>query len=277
MRKKEVQEEAPLLIISRNEAEVKIKEIKINNESELDSSKQKYKKWSEFNSELLKRIFNNDVIANEYNYTHGSGRVVPDPIWGNSFPVLHENYQNSISAKLEKLDSIFNRLELIPFSESVVSSVEPAVKIDNNDVFIVHGHDEEAKQTVARIIEKIGLRAIILHEQPNKGRTIINKFQDYSNVGFAVVLLTPDDIGSSRAEQDNLKSRARQNVVFELGFFLGKLGNERVCALKKGDLDLPSDYQGVLWINIDENNAWQLLLAKELKAAGYRVDLNNLV
>ena len=130
---------------------------------------------------------------------------------------------------------------------------------------------------MARFVEKFGLNAIILHEKPNKGRTIINKFEDYSEVGFAIVLLSPDDIGASKNDRDKLKDRARQNVVFELGFFLGRLGNQRVCAVRKGDVEFPSDYQGVLWINMDKGNTWQLDLARELKAAGYDIDLNRLL
>ncbi|MEE8356570.1 MAG: nucleotide-binding protein, partial [Anaerolineales bacterium] len=103
---------------------------------------------------------------------------------------------------------------------------------DSKKIFIVHGRDEEAKDSLARFLEKLGLEVIILHEQPNQGRTIIEKFEDYSDVGFAVVLLTPDDIGG-RANDLELLPRARQNVVFELGFFIGALGRERVCALHK--------------------------------------------
>ena len=140
------------------------------------------------------------------------------------------------------------------------------------DVFIVHGHDEAAKEAVARFVEKLELKPIILHEQPDKGRTVIEKFEDHSNVGFAIVLLTPDDVGASVSDKDNLTLRARQNVVFELGFFLGKLGRNRVCALYKGDLEIPSDYEGVLFVPMEGD--WRLSLAKEIKAAGISIDLN---
>jgi predicted nucleotide-binding protein len=145
----------------------------------------------------------------------------------------------------------------------------------SNRVFVVHGHDEEAKQSVARCIEKLGLKAIILHEQPNQGRTVIEKFEDYSDVGFVVVLLTPDDIGARKGEEP--QPRARQNVILELGFFIGRLGRRRVCALHKGDVEIPSDITGVLWIPIDSADAWHLALAREMKAAGLEVDLNRLV
>ena len=103
-----------------------------------------------------------------------------------------------------------------------------------NQVFVIHGHDESARESVARFLEKLELEPIILHEQPNKGRTIIEKFEDYADVRFAVVLLTPDDVGAVKDRADDLRPRARQNVVFEFGFFIGKLGRERVCALGEG-------------------------------------------
>lgn len=141
-----------------------------------------------------------------------------------------------------------------------------------SDVFIVHGHDDSTKNEVARFVEKLGLRAIILHEQANRGRTIIEKFEDHANVGFAVVVMTPDDVGASKGQEANLKPRARQNVILELGFFLGKLGRERVCPLHKGGLEMPSDYQGVLFVPLDDNGAWKTSLAKEIEATGIKVD-----
>jgi len=149
------------------------------------------------------------------------------------------------------------------------------VEVSGTDVFIVHGHDEAAKQTVARFIEKLKLTPIILHEQPNEGRTVIEKFEDYTNVGFAVVLLTPDDVGADVAHTKELNPRARQNVIFELGFFVGKLGRGCVCALYKGNVEIPSDYKGVLYVPMEAD--WQLSLAREIKAAGLPVDLNLVV
>ncbi|MCU0795517.1 MAG: nucleotide-binding protein [Akkermansiaceae bacterium] len=144
-------------------------------------------------------------------------------------------------------------------------------------VFIVHGHDDALKNAVARIVDRLGLEPIILHEQPNKGRTIIEKFLAYSDVGFAIVLLTPDDVGGScKSLPDNLTKRARQNVILELGFFLGRLGRERVAALYDPSVEMPSDYSGVLFIPYDDRGVWVLHLAKEMKEAGLAADLNKL-
>jgi len=144
-------------------------------------------------------------------------------------------------------------------------------------VLVVHGHDIGAKEAAARCLEKLGLEAVILHEQPSGGRTIIEKFEDYAGVAFAVVLLTPDDVGAARFDAGNLKDRARQNVILELGFFLGRLGRGRVCALHKGLIEIPSDYHGVLWVRMDEAGHWRFKLALEMKAAGLAVDVNRLL
>lgn len=139
-------------------------------------------------------------------------------------------------------------------------------------VFIVHGHDAGPREAVARTLERLDFEPVILHERPNKGRTIITKFQqEAADVGFAVVLMTPDDPGASA----DLR-RARQNVVFELGFFIGALGPERVAAIVKGNVERPSDFDGVMYIPFDDAGSWRHTLARELGAAGFEVDLNKL-
>lgn len=150
-------------------------------------------------------------------------------------------------------------------------------KVPSSKVFIVHGHDEATREATARFIEKLGLTPVILHEQPSKGRTIIEKFEDYADVGFAIILLTPDDVGAACENPKDLLPRARQNVIFELGYFIGALGRERVVALYKKDVEIPSDYQGVVFIPFDEPGSWKLPLAKELKTAGMDIDLNKVI
>ena len=143
-----------------------------------------------------------------------------------------------------------------------------------NEVFVVHGRDDGAKETVARFLTKLGLEPIVLHEQPNQGRTIIEKFEQYATVGFAIVLLTPDDSCTDTHQPGSSKPRPRQNVILELGFFLGKLGRDRTCALRKGDVEMPSDYNGILYISMDDQEAWKMKLVRELKQAGLDVDAN---
>jgi predicted nucleotide-binding protein len=141
----------------------------------------------------------------------------------------------------------------------------------------VHGHDDGAKQALARFLEQIGAAPIVLHEQPNGGRTLIEKLEHFGEVSFALVLLTPDDVGSLNAERPALRTRARQNVLLELGYFIGKLGRARVCALYKGIEELPSDIVGVVYVEMDDRGAWKMEIARELKAAGYSINANALV
>jgi len=153
---------------------------------------------------------------------------------------------------------------------------QPKAPMDKSKVFIVHGHDNAAKEAVARFIEKIGLEAIILREQASSGKTIIEKIEANSNVGFAIVLYTPCDVGASKGEKDQLKPRARQNLIFEHGYLIGKIGRKNVCALVKGDIETPNDISGVVYIKMDEGDGWKLAVAKEMKESGYEVDLNKI-
>lgn len=148
-----------------------------------------------------------------------------------------------------------------------------AVSPNSRNVFLVHGHDEAAREGVARFLERLDFIPIILHEQANSGKTVVEKLEAHSDVAFAVVLLTPDDEGRLRGTE-KLAGRARQNVLLELGYFIGLLGRQNVCALLKGETEVPSDYLGVLFTQIDQAGSWRLLLAKEMKAAGLDVDLN---
>ena len=142
-------------------------------------------------------------------------------------------------------------------------------------IFIVHGHDDGARETVARFLERIGLEAVILHEQASQGRTIIEKVVANSDVGFAVVLLTPDDEGCVKGGKP--EPRPRQNVLLELGYFIGRLGRDKVCALKRGTLEIPSDFAGVVWETMDSNGGWKQALARELEAAGHSIDWNKVM
>lgn len=152
--------------------------------------------------------------------------------------------------------------------------------MSSQKIFIVHGHDHGTLETVARFIEKVGLDPIILHEQASKNQTVIEKLEANSDVGFAIVLLTPDDEGQSLKQKSDgapPEFRPRQNVVLELGYFFGKLGRNRICALAKYPIELPSDYAGVLCEDMDQHGAWKRLLARELKAAGYTINSDALL
>ena len=150
-------------------------------------------------------------------------------------------------------------------------------KVFDNRVFIVHGHNNEAKDSLSNFLRKIKLDPIILHEQISGGLTIIEKLEKYSEVEGAIALFTADDMGKSKKEEE-LKNRARQNVVFEAGMFLGKLGRNRLIILKEKGVSDISDLDGILYIDIDSNNSWHFQVAKELKAMGYKqIDLNDVL
>ena len=186
------------------------------------------------------------------------------------------------------LHALRNELEQHP--EDILSRREPeAVAVSltevpksalSRSIFIVHGHDETLKQSVARLLEKLELKPVILHEQPDMGKTIIEKLEAHSSevdIGYAIVILTPDDLGAPVPEKENLNPRARQNVVLELGYFIAKLGRHRVRTLYTEGVELPSDYKGVLYTKIDNLGAWKLELAREIKATGIDIDLNKIV
>jgi predicted nucleotide-binding protein len=160
-------------------------------------------------------------------------------------------------------------------SKTTRSSSTESATSGGSRVFVVHGHDEAALNSVARFIEKLDIPVTILRDQPSEGRTTIEKFQHYADVGFAMVILTGDDVGGTNsAAFEDLKPRARQNVVFELGFFVGKLGRRHVCALYEAGVELPSDYVGVAFVALDAGQTWKLELAREMKAAGLPIDMN---
>ena len=163
--------------------------------------------------------------------------------------------------------------------EVALSVLPQQPQVRGNKIFLVHGHDSARKHEVADFLQRVTeQRPIILQEQANEGRTIIEKFEyEASDVGFAVVLLTADDKGGPKAAPIKKQSpRARQNVVFELGYFSHALGRNRVCALYEKGVELPSDYQGVLYIEIGKDN-WLLNLASEIKAADIPIDMDKAI
>ncbi|WP_296617206.1 nucleotide-binding protein [Sphingomonas sp.] len=249
----------------------------------MDAANNDYKRWSEYNEELLRRMFSSAEYATSYSSVYGGSMVV---VWGGrQFHEDVQEFRESVDAKINNIRSLAERLDLIAEAPSAVDAdavpqTRRVVHSGGKKVFVVHGRDEEAKQVVARFLERCDLEPVILHEQADQGRTIIEKFEDESDVGFAVILLTPDDVGGLAAADGqpvggSLQFRARQNVVLELGYFIGRLGRSRVCALKRGDLDLPSDISGVIYTPYTADEAWKMKLARELKAAGYNVDLNS--
>ena len=152
-------------------------------------------------------------------------------------------------------------------------SIKVNDEIDYKKVFIVHGHNEAMKEATARLLEQQGIEGIILHEQPNRGKTIIEKFERFSDVGAAIILFTKDDKGRAKEEKNDY-DRARQNVVFEAGYFMGKYGRERVVLVAENGVEMPSDLAGVIYTNGD---VWKLDVCRELKDMGFNIDTNKLI
>ena len=258
----------------------------INSEGELEEARAESEKWSAYNRRLLLSLFDNTSVA-EDEYTDFDGPRILGGILGRPTPFSEElgGYQRGVKRSINSLESIRNQLELYDESSEMLQRTSGNKKVSDSsqstfgdEVFIVHGHDDEAKETVARFVENFGIEATILHERANRGQTIPEKFEEHaSETGFAIILLTPDDVGASKGARDKLKPRARQNVVLELGYFWGSLGRGRVCVLHKGGVELPSDMQGLLYVPMNSPDEWQLPLAREMKQAGLPIDLNKLI
>jgi predicted nucleotide-binding protein len=190
----------------------------------------------------------------------------------------HKGRLKALIAKeeTEKEKMLLNNQTRADFNLKKEDANAKITPIEKAKIFIVHGHDNAIKESIARFVERHELEAVILHEQPNQGKTIIEKFEEFSNVHYAIILLTPDDVGASVNNKDKLLYRARQNVIFELGFFIGKLGRKRVCALYKDKIEIPSDYNGIIYVPYDDAGAWKLKISKELIEIGLTIDMNNL-
>lgn len=248
----------------------------VHSEEELEQLENDQSRWNEYNAQLLGTLFSNAALKDQYRF---QGAVVMILTTHSPLSTRLEQERGHIKTRINALRSIVERLGLFGGPENGGSGSRSATPTHvGTAVFVVHGHDGEAKHAVARFIEKLKLKPIILHEQTNEGRTLIEKFEQHAHdgVGFAVVLITPDDIGGpAGANPEQLNSRARQNVILELGYFLGMLGRKHVAALHVAGTELPSDMTGIVYIPLDENDAWKLPLAKEMKAAGLPIDMND--
>lgn len=232
----------------------------------------KYSTWVLLTKNYLEKSFGN----NSPNVTTVSsvGRYGSYPMnAGKDWWANHR--RESLQTQLSKLGGLIELLTTeIELQDNSIIANEG--KVYGHKIFLVHGQNEQSVHEAARFIEKLEQSVVILREQPNQGRTIIEKFEEYADVGYAVVLLTADDKGGNAScSHDQLQSRARQNVIFELGYFIGRLGRNRVCALYHAGVEIPSDYAGVLYVELDEKGAWRLQLAREFRAAGLNVDMNN--
>ena len=280
----------PRLLVSREEAEEKIQERidagkilrdqPIDSDDEYESVGKKVVNWSIYNKDLLNKLFESPALANGYedyiyedlDYDEFDGLLCINRIQDQEDYLRYKinKHRTYMSDSISSLEGIRDRLEL--FEEP-----DPPKRIFGDKIFIVHGHDEAAKLKVARFIENQDLTAIILDEQPI-GHTIIDKFEEHADeAGFAIILLTGDDIGAPKDQKDNLQPRARQNVILEFGYFLAELGRKRIGVLYEESVELPSDIKGLEYVPLDNADGWKIKLAKGMRAAGFTVDMNKIL
>lgn len=239
----------------------------VYDDAQKDEFLRQCKVWDDMCREIFIRSFehpyNTDLVGFDRN---NISYIIKDSV---------EEYKSVIRDKIAYIKGFIQRMSLIPCKLETTNEVLPlrSIKKDANKVFIVHGHAEAVNQEVARTIEKLGLEAIILREQPNSGKTIIEKFEEYAkDVYFAVILLTADD----KIEGEDT-FRARQNVIFEMGYFMGALGRPNVMCMLQENVEKPGDIDGVVYTMIDKTGVWKYSLVKELKACGYDVDANKVL
>lgn len=253
-----------------NGKQIQIQAEIIGSKADCEYVQKGHRKWHRITYEHLMRIFTAPTLANEFD---GSG--VQIAVIGSRSLVDHiREIKENIDTDIECLDTIREIVALISPAEPSYKIDDARLSLDDTRVLVIHGHDDAAKEAVARVLERLGLTAIILHEQPNGGMTLIEKLETHSAPGFAVALLTPDDVGGTSPE--NLHSRARQNVILELGYCTGKLGRDRVMALVKGQIEIPSDFAGVVYTPMDQAGQWKYRLGQELRAIGIEVDLHKI-
>lgn len=232
-----------------------------NKDSSSDSD---FKAWKTDVQLCLSGIYGeNSIQFKNFNSRHFSPMV----IGGNTD--WHKPYVRD----LETTKKEFERY-ICDFEEEGINTNMGKNRTSNNKVFIVHGHDGELKEKVARRLEQQGIEAIILSEQVNRGRTIIEKLEAYSDVNVAIILFTQDDLGVAKEEKGNEKYRARQNVVFEAGYFMGYLGRENIIMIADENVEIPGDLSGMVYTTRD---SWEFEMLKELNAAGMKVNMNKLL
>lgn len=229
-------------------------------------------RWVNLTADALRSIYSNDEPPEEFERAaHRQAYVIRA---GEEFALSKERLDTAINT----LKSLRERLEYLesPAEAADVAPDRSPSPAGSERIFVVHGHADDVKEAVGRLLEKTGNHeVVILHEQPSEGRTLIEKFEDHAGTSdHAVVLLTSDDVGGDGADPE-LRLRARQNVVFELGFFVGRLGRSRVVVLYEEGVELPSDFKGVVYLPLADDS-WRYKLLKELQSAGLTYDLNKI-
>lgn len=176
----------------------------------------------------------------------------------------------------EKEDEIDQREKEIQKKEEEQEKKRKEEKL-GNDILVVHSHDDEAKDMTLGFIDELGLNPIILRDTPDSGTELFDRFEDHKNIGFAIVVLNPDDIGETKIERCELRHRVNQSLIFELGFLVGKLGWNRVCALYEEGIDIPASNEGIIYVQMDKEGKWKKTIAREIKTAELEVEADKII
>jgi predicted nucleotide-binding protein len=236
----------------------------LQDERQIPQFEKEYGIWDDYNNEYLKSVFN--IVDNEYRHSYsnaGSMVGVHEVLLGASIhnPIYKlMTSKQRLEEKLQELESLIKKADLIPSNSNPASRTVKNSETDSNKhpvVFIIHGHDEEMKRNVQLFLNRGDLQDIVLHEQPDRNRTVIEKLiEKGSSADYVIALLSPDDV------QEDGSMRARQNVILEIGFFIGKLGRDKVRLLRREGTVIPSDLQGILYDNYDKDGAWRIKILK---------------
>jgi predicted nucleotide-binding protein len=225
------------------------------------------KSWAEQNRRLL------DFLATCDHAPQTHLRITSRRILDAPTDALARDFAGEIARQLHQLESLQQRLAIWDVMMEQPETIGEGWPSGRDRVFVVYGRNEVAKEKVARFLGTLGLEPILLDEQAARGQTLIEKLEANSSTTFAVVLLTADDVGALSSSVPDVRPRARQNVIFELGFTCGRLGRSRVCALYEDGIELPSDLGGLECQALDPAGGWKLRLARELYDAGLRFDV----
>ena len=227
--------------------------------------------WERAVKAALKRLFGtNSQHVRDFDVVHFSPMVISNYTDESHW---HDSFRSGVTSAKSLLNAAIQEVVDYDLPGGSPSASAGDAGSLTRKAFVVHGHDNEMKEAVARFLERLRFTPIILHEQAGAGATVIEKIEKNGDVAFSIVLLSPDDVGARASDAKKLSPRARQNVILELGYFLGKLGRNRVVAILRGKLEVPSDFEGVVYIPF-EGEGWKLSIVRELKAIGYDVDAN---
>jgi predicted nucleotide-binding protein len=243
---------------------------RLPNEQEYDDWKLRRSRWLSFTVAVTKKVFVEEELAAGIG-KHGATVYVAGQPWQR----YAQHNLSDLRREVNRVRSLREQLELVDEASVIAAAGSSEVSNVPSDIFMVHGRDTAVREEVARFVQAItGMTPVILHEQANQGRTLIEKFEAHAHQsGYVIVLATADDKGGPITEKDeNLRPRPRQNVVFEMGFFFGSLGRKRVAVLHEEGIEPPSDIAGLVYIALTGN--WKLDLYKELKAAGIDADIS---